>query len=392
MEPVKMYFDLRDIFRAPRLGLSGKKIWVFLAANLIGYLAYFFLTYIALAGSGIDFIAAWNQFGLYPCLFGTNITASWWSWLIYLTGVIIWFYAITLACTAVARITYKQLKGDEFYSAGDGYRYVINHWWSIIFTPITLMLIIAFFVLVAAVFALLGKLPFIGEFLFAFPYLLYFFGSIFTIYTIIVFLISLVYTPAIVATLEEDTMGTVFQNYSITWSQPWRIIAYHSVLIPLTIIGFNIFKWFWIAGYKFINMVFGHEWLMGSKLTNIVGWATNAINPLPKFQHVIHGLSICSESHFCGISENLLVTAGPLNATEYIAGIIIAIFLFILMFSLLSYGLSILSVGETIMFVVFKKKSDNDNILDHTDEDEQDEEDEDGRENQNLNADSEDPA
>ena len=38
MQPMKLYFDVRDIFRAPRLALSGKKIIVFIQANLIGYL------------------------------------------------------------------------------------------------------------------------------------------------------------------------------------------------------------------------------------------------------------------------------------------------------------------------------------------------------------------
>jgi len=42
MEPMKLYFDVRDIFRAPRLALSGKKIWIFLVANLIGYVCYLF--------------------------------------------------------------------------------------------------------------------------------------------------------------------------------------------------------------------------------------------------------------------------------------------------------------------------------------------------------------
>ena len=129
---------------------------------------------------------------------------------------------------------------------------------------------------------------------------------------------------------------------------------------------------------------------MGSKLINIVGWATNSINPLTKFQHSIHALPFCSATHNCGFSENLLVAASPINSTEYIAGVIVAIFLFILMFSLFSYALSILSVGETIMFVIFKKKSDNVNLLDHKDEDEREEENGDHDEGGNLDTDSKD--
>ena len=34
---MKLYFDIRDIFLSPRLALSGKKIWIFLRANISGY-------------------------------------------------------------------------------------------------------------------------------------------------------------------------------------------------------------------------------------------------------------------------------------------------------------------------------------------------------------------
>ena len=51
--------------------------------------------------------------------------------------------------------------------------------------------------------------------------------------------------------------------------------------------------------------------------------------------------------------------------------------LFLILLSVLSYGLSVLSVGETIMFVIFKKNSDDDNLLDRKDEDELEEENDD---------------
>ena len=59
-----------------------------------------------------------------------------------------------------------------------------------------------------------------------------------------------------------------------------------------------------------------------------------------------------------------------LSGTEIISGIILSIAFFLILLSVLSYGLSILSVGETIMFVIFKKSSDDDNLLERKDEDE----------------------
>ena len=126
MEPMNLHFDVRDIFRSPRLALSGKKIGIFLFANIIGYSAYFILNYIALALSGVSFGETWTTQGLYPCLYTTD--ASWVACTLFWIGSIVWIIAIHLACTAVARVTYKQLKGDEFYSSGDAWKYVRKHW------------------------------------------------------------------------------------------------------------------------------------------------------------------------------------------------------------------------------------------------------------------------
>jgi hypothetical protein len=226
----------------------------------------------------------------------------------------------------------------------------------------------------------MGKIPYLGEFLFAIPYLFYFFGAVFTIYTIFVLLVSLHYTPAIVGAYEEDTMGTVFQSYSITWSQPWRVIAYHIVLIPLVKIGVLIFSWFWSAGYGLINYVFGCEWFMGAKLSGMVNYATSLVYPSWLCNSgSCFSLCIpdCITRCLPQITCSLPPASGSLSGTETFAGIILAIFLFLIGLSILSYGLSIISVGETLMFIIFKKKSDDDDLLQRKDEDELEEDDDD---------------
>ena len=133
----------------------------------------------------------------------------------------------------------KQLKGDEFYSSGDAWKYVKKHWHPVVFTSVSFIFILVFFFGLAAVFALMGKIPYVGEFLFVIPYLLYFFGAIFTIYTSIVFGISFLYAPAIISAYEEDTMGTVFNSYTITChshGELFFIISFSSQLerLPVT--------------------------------------------------------------------------------------------------------------------------------------------------------------
>ena len=375
MEPINLNFDFRDLFKSPRLALSGKKICIFIFANLFSYLIYFILNYIALALSGYSFINIWNSQGLYPCLLITG--GPWYSLVLFWTSILFWFYANQLASTAVSRITYKQLKGDEFYSINDSWNYIKEHWHPLIFTSLTLGSITFFFVLISALFALIGKIPFIGEIIFSIPYLLYLFGSIFTIYTGFVFFISFIYSPAIVGTIEEDTMGSVFNNYSITWGQPWRIVIYNIILIPLACLSTGIFKLVSFYGIKLINVIMGHEILMGSKLNEITGFAANIVWPQKLFTSIAEKFSTCSI--FCDSACNLGIHMNaffdffiPINSSnisslESIAAIILAFFFIIISISFISYFLSILSVGETIMFIIFRKISNDDNILLHKD-------------------------
>ena len=382
MDPMKLYFDVRDIFRAPRLALSGKKVIIFMQANLVGYAVYWMLNYLGAAVHGMSFSDTWAAYGLYPCLLSLD-SLSGIACVLYWIGAAFWFYAISLGATAVSRVTYKQLKGDEFYSGGDAWSYVKKHWHPVIFSSISLALILAFLFFLAAIFALLGKIPYVGEFLFVLPYFLYFFGSVFTIYTGIVFLVALVYTPAIVGTYEEDTMGTVWHNFSITWGQPWRIILYHAALVPVLVLGAYLFSHAWISGYGLINAVYSHEWFMGSKLLNVVGWATQAVHPGALCSLLGNICSICSACYAgCVSCGSLLTSSGvALSGTEQVAAFILAVFLFLLIVSAVSYTMAVLSVGETLMFIIFKKRSDDDNLLERKDEeeleDEEDEEDDD---------------
>ena len=378
MDPMKLYFDVRDIFRAPRLALSGKKVIIFMQANLVGYAVYWMLNYLGAAVHGMSFSDTWAAYGLYPCLLSLD-SLSGIACVLYWIGAAFWFYAISLGATAVSRVTYKQLKGDEFYSGGDAWSYVKKHWHPVIFSSISLALILAFLFFLAAIFALLGKIPYVGEFLFVLPYFLYFFGSVFTIYTGIVFLVALVYTPAIVGTYEEDTMGTVWHNFSITWGQPWRIILYHAALVPVLVLGAYLFSHAWISGYGLINAVYSHEWFMGSKLLNVVGWATQAVHPGALCSLLGNICSICSACYAgCVSCGSLLTSSGvALSGTEQVAAFILAVFLFLLIVSAVSYTMAVLSVGETLMFIIFKKRSDDDNLLERKDEEELEEEEDD---------------
>ena len=355
MEPNKFYFDVRDIFRAPRIALSGRKIWLFLKANLFGFAIYWVLSYLAIILNGSNFLNSVEKFGLYPYLYtldNPTIIAS----IVYWIGLILWLVAIIYASTAVSRLTIQELKGNDLFSVADARNFANAYKLNVFFSSVSILAIAILFIGGFLLFALIGKIPLIGNILFAFFYLAYFFGAIFTIYTLLVFVVSLFYSPSIVATMEEDTIGAVYHNYSITWSQPWRLIAYNAILIPLVVLSVYIVKIVSVSAYTYINKLFGIGFLMGETVHNIVGCATDLVTPL-------------SSSN----SVSLLLSLEPgtaLSIPEYIVATILAIILFIIMILIISYGLAVLSVGETVIFTIIIKKSTGENLLERVEKDE----------------------
>ena len=93
MGPIKLYFDIRDIFRAPRLALSGKKIMIMLKGTLIGYAAYWIFTAISfiLCGYALGDVV---DFGLYPCLFTVVENIPWYACAVYDIGVLLLIISI----------------------------------------------------------------------------------------------------------------------------------------------------------------------------------------------------------------------------------------------------------------------------------------------------------
>ncbi|MCF7885456.1 MAG: hypothetical protein K9M80_03090 [Candidatus Marinimicrobia bacterium] len=367
-----LYFDVRDVFRTSRMALSGKKIWVHLIGLLLGWFVYSILTYVALLVSGSTLVEIWQVHHLFPALCGIAGALPWYSWLIYAIGIIAWVLIFLYFSVAVARITYKQLKGDEFFSSGDSLKYAKKHGKSAILAPISVILIIAFFIVMAIIAAWISKWPVLDIIFFGLPYLLYFVVAVFVIYTALSLIVSLILGPAVVGSAEEDTMETVFQSYSTLWSQPWRLICYEAVVGATTAVATFVYGYFMIAGYRFFNYVFGRSWLMGDKIDSIVKTASSYI--LGSNSSLSEYFASCFRLN-PEITSNIAASSG-LGVTEVITTVLVVIAIFFIFASIVSYGLTNITVGQTLVYVVLRKKKDEENLLERKDEDELEEEEE----------------
>ena len=374
MIPLKLNYNYTDIFRAPRLALSGKKILFLIKGNLFGYIAYFIFSLISLLSTGMSTQEIISKYGLYPCLFGHQ--AEWFSWLIYFFGISIWFFALMLSLTGVCRIFLKQLKGNDFFSGKDASKFVFKHRYAAVLTPITIFLIIIFFFFLAFLFALVGKIPIIGELSLGVLYIFYFLGSIFTILSGFVLVSSFLFTPSIVGLYEEDTMGSVFQTYSITFSQPWRILFYNIILTILIFIGIEIYSWVCLSSIGLISYVFGQNVFMGDQFSVIHNYSLSAVFPniiVDTFVHyktlILEKINLNSGIPLLFRPSTNLAGLNDLSLIKIISSILLSIVYFTIALSVFSYGLAMLAVGQSLMFVTFKKLSDEDDLIFRADED-----------------------
>lgn len=372
------YFDFRDIFRAARLALSGKKLWIQFLGLLVGYLGYLILTYLAFLASRVDIGTVWGTYYLFPVAMRTGFT--WYSWVLYIVGVVFWVAVLLLANGAVARVTYQQLKGDEFYSTTDALKFVRKNWKPILLSPLSLIAFIVFLIVCGIIVGLLGKIPYVGEFLFALPVIFYFFVGGFIVFLGVVTSLSLILSPAIVATAEEDTLETIIQNFSTLWSQFWRLVVYETLVGLMMLIGAYVVTWGAVNALLIVYRVCGIGILMGDKLARIAGvavaylpwkWDMLAVQKLQTTFGFVPPkaslLGVIWTPRFLPIPD-LRMVAEPMRATELVCGVITGICLFLIVFVVLSYPAAVGSVGQTLIYIILRKKKDDENLLERKEE------------------------
>ncbi len=365
---IKFYFDIRDVLRAPRLALSGKKILLQFMGLLIGYLGFLLLSYLAFLSAGSSFKETWEYHGLFP-LSDFPFTA-WYSWVIFGIGCLFALICWLLASVMVGKVTYEQLKGDDFYSSKEALRFLKKNWSPVLLSPLSLIAFIVFLIICGIIIGLLGKIPYVGELGFGIIFLVPLFAAaLFLAYVIFIFVFSLLLTPAIVATTKEDTFETIVQTFSVIWNQAWRYFLYTGLLGVMAKVGIFIFGYFSFRATQLLYFSCGI--FMKDKLFDIfeeaLSYITIPTHLLNYFSNIFPGMNF--RFHLPEIGPGIY-----LNWSGEISAFLIAISLIFVIFMVISYGLAILSVGQTLTYIILRKKKDDENFLERKTEMEEEEE------------------
>ncbi|MEA3286249.1 MAG: hypothetical protein U9Q77_02575 [Candidatus Marinimicrobia bacterium] len=370
MLETQLYFNFRDLFRAPRLAL-GRRMLVMLEALFGAYLVYLVMTYLALLVEGHSFGSIWNDFHLMPtsilCLASStpgHILVA----LSYTFSVII----IWLGMTAIAKITIKEYKGDLFYSSRDGWKWAMKNWFPVFFGPISIAIVIGFFVVLAAMFGWLAQWPVLDILLYGLLFVIFLPTALFLVFSALALATGLYMSPSIVACAEEDTMGSMFGSYTLLWNQPVRLISYTLVIIATAFIGYHIFYAFVLSAFKFLEMVFGHEMIMGDAYLAIKQVGLDLFGNfsfLPTYYEFPACLeAACAPVGGCGGCASAPVISPSI--TQAITGVIVGFFSLLTYIAVPAYALSTLATGFATSFIVLTKFKDDQDLIKRKDADE----------------------
>jgi hypothetical protein len=365
-------FDVRDVFRAPRLALSLQRMWIQLVGMSIGYIGYLIITYLSFLAGGVDFGSAWSKYGLLPCLFAAGETYPWYAWLTYALADVILLAAFLIANTAVARATYMQAKGNNFYSWREAYAFAFRKAGSVLMTPISLAVLIGLMVLGALVIGLLGKIPYVGELGISILTIFWFLAALLIFFVGIVTVISFLLVPSIIATTDEDAFEAVFQSFSITWGQAWRLFAYQIVSVALAVVSMGILAFGVKESITIMNKLLGA--FMGGDYINLANNGQAMVQSwLLMGQNIVDTLyrSYAAKVYFA--RSFITIPASELPVTVVVSSYLFAISMLFIGGWVLSYGLSTFTVGNMLLYLILRKKKDGENLLERKDKEEEQE-------------------
>jgi len=358
----ELHFDFRDVFRAGRYGLSGKKLSIHFFGVALAYLIYEGLVYLSLLLVGGNAAGEfWNRYALLPVCpsvdYDLEAVTAGAMWL----GLFVFFIIFFSTSTMVSKIAIQQLRGDSFFSIKDSAVFFKMHW-KAVFGPFVGLIVVFFLcMIVPNIVGLLGKIPWVGKIILMFSSLLIplvFFLGLLIVYLLLILNVSLFFIPAVVAAAEADTFETIYQHFSIVWNQPWRIVVYEVLLFGLKLICVPIWAIFCLLGFSMVMLPVRHllptdmMYFMGNA-NAWLGQLVQKVAALPFLDGVAVFDTIAPSGGFSGF-ETLFMKLTSIFVTLsllFIIGLIIA------------YLFSIASVGNTIIYTILRRRVDGENLL-----------------------------
>ncbi len=352
-------FNFTDILRYSRKAFSVRRIGIHLIGIVFAYLVYELLFYFTLyIAEGEKIQEYWKSFGLLPVPpFGIGEFTPLISTTLWI-GLSLFAFIFYLSSAMASKITIEQLRGDEYFSVGDSFKFLQQHWKTVFGSFLGLLFILTFVLMIPLSVGLLGKIPIIGKTLLVassfFLPLAFIFGLL-IVYIIAVIISGLFLVPAVISTTNADSFETIYQLFAVLWNQPWRFIGYGLLLFILKLVLVPIWGIFCLTGFivLLLPIHYLHPTFIEQSLGNANLWLGGSLQKLSSFFY-------SDLNTIIGIN----VSQVPILTTSAtISGILITFTVIGIAGVIIAYLFSIASVGTTVIYTIIRKRIDGLNLI-----------------------------
>ena len=367
----KLHFNYKDVFRALRLGFSAKKIWMMSVGLLIGLAGYSLLTYIAYLVAGNDLLTVWQSFRLLPFPLPLDYPFAWYSWIIFAIGLLFLLCTVLITGAAVSKVTYEQLRGDEFYESKEAFRFAFKNINAILASPLLILAFIALIAVAGLVVSLLGSIPFVGEIILGLMSPFSFLASLFIVYLLVVLLFALLIGPSVVGAVHSDTFDTLFEVFSCVNEQPGRLVLYVATVGALgKLASFLLGAASSIAGRIGYGILHAFT---GAKLADVMSNAAFYFKVIvPDWWPALLHQAFITEANLIGLPQMYLPSDYlSINWSVDVASLLIGACLYFVALLVTGFGFATFFSGMTVSYAVLAHKKDEKNILEIPEDEEE---------------------
>ena len=351
---VEMTFNVKDIPACTRYGFSARKIWLFLKTLVLSWFIWDFFVYLGFFAAGCDLGVRWSHSRLLPLpesIFWSDPVPV----ILLVIGSALIVYVLMRGALMVSRMTFQQIRGDDFYSVSDAAAFGRDHALPLISIPIMLILTLLVIFGTGVLTGFVSRIPAVGPVVASLLLIPLWAVMLLGVLTAIALILSLELLPAVVACTGGDSFESIFEVFSTLTSQSWRLFLYFLLSILIIALGGAAFLILSSAAINFLSLsVSTGAGSTGLSAALASGPQLLAPEALPFFSGLI-----------------TLGQHGDIQAWSGIAGTLAGISGTVIFLVILSYLLSSYSSAWTIIYIVLRYRKDGEDLMDRADSEEQ---------------------
>ena len=351
-------YDYRDILSAPASALAAKRILVMTLFLCAALALYDLFCYAALAIEGEKIGRAFAVYGFFP--FENFSFDSLAAAVLYWLGCAIAILAVMTGMTAVAAFEIEAIRGYTFLGIRKSIGFALDRFKQLLLSEISIIAFVLVIVLLIFIYGLIGRIPFIGEWIYTVFFVLPgFVIAILTVFIVLVFIISVLLLPAVAAANRSgETFDSILETFSTIICQPARWIFYTIISAAAAKVFGFVYAYFAFRAVQFLT--WSSSLGGGDNITHLV---KSGVNRLPVKSDVAVYTFNLFEGINWGIGTNVAAWSRGSSADSAVS-YFMAFMLFVIFASIFGYMLSVIATAQARAVVIIRKLKDDYSIAD----------------------------